>query len=219
MTAPTLPTAKARNRRYVASIPNRILPLSQAKMMLYQLSYKKTHYCTKNTLRRSQNRQAQRRFRERKEQQKASLLAQLEALQSKHNKMAEVLETMRQSNTSLESNKRRLEKEVETLRKWREKILGVMENIVKPDGAEDDLLMKVATSCSPDCWRRGMEYSRTVIVMQTLLGIFGDDGEGQGPQTAGLRPASSQRGGDGESSMEVCAGDHNDTNEKKDRCT
>ncbi|KAL5343563.1 hypothetical protein BJX70DRAFT_114863 [Aspergillus crustosus] len=132
----------------------------------------------KTTLRRSQNRQAQRRFRERKEQQKASLLTQLETLQSKHDKMSDLLLTMRQSNISLESNKTRLESEVEALRKWREKILGVMQTIVKPDGEEDDLLMKVATSCAVGCWRWGMEYSRTVIVMQTLLGIFGEaDGE------------------------------------------
>ncbi|KAL4863576.1 hypothetical protein BDV12DRAFT_177329 [Aspergillus spectabilis] len=128
----------------------------------------------KTTLRRSQNRQAQRRFRERKEQQKASLLAQLETLQSKHDKMTDLLDTMRQNNTTLESDRKRLEREVETLRTWREKVLSVMENIVKPDGAEDDLLMKVATSCSAGCWRRGIEYSKTVIVMQTLLGLFGE---------------------------------------------
>ncbi|KAL4976899.1 hypothetical protein BDW66DRAFT_150656 [Aspergillus desertorum] len=79
----------------------------------------------KTTLCRSQNRQAQRRFHEHKNAQKAELLPRLDELQSKHGAMANELEFMRRQNTTLNSDKRRLE-EVELLRKRREKILRVM---------------------------------------------------------------------------------------------
>ncbi|RDW79074.1 putative bZIP transcription factor [Aspergillus mulundensis] len=139
----------------------------------------------KTTLRRSQNRQAQRRFRERKEAQKTELLSRLDELQAKHDAMAKSLESMRSRNDTIESDKRRLEKEVESLRKWREKILGVMADIVRRDGSlnsdTDELMRRVESSCSPGCWRKGMEYERSCIVMQTLLGLFGE-GQGQGPE-------------------------------------
>ncbi|KAL4956991.1 hypothetical protein BDW69DRAFT_181002 [Aspergillus filifer] len=126
----------------------------------------------KTTMRRSQNRKAQRRFRERKEQQKTELLNRLEELQSSQDQMANHLETMRRSNQTLEADKKRLEREVEMLRKWRQKILGVMSDIVQQDTTADDLLVKVATSCSDACWRRGIDYSRTFVKMQTLLELF-----------------------------------------------
>lgn len=93
--------------------------------------------------------------------------------------MASKLESMRQRNTTLDSEKRRLEREVETLRKWREKILGVMADIVRNDegatsGRTDQLLKRVESSCSIGCWRRGAEYERSCIVMQTLLELFGE---------------------------------------------
>ncbi|KAL4903042.1 hypothetical protein BDW74DRAFT_56070 [Aspergillus multicolor] len=140
----------------------------------------------KTTLRRSQNRQAQRRFRERKEAQKTELLSRLDELQAKHDAMAKSLESVRARNNTLEADKRRLEREVESLRKWREKILGVMADIVRRDGGgglngdsgTDELLKRVESSCSPGCWRKGMEYERSCIVMQTLLELFGE-GQGQ----------------------------------------
>ncbi|KAL5045875.1 hypothetical protein BDW71DRAFT_207864 [Aspergillus fruticulosus] len=141
----------------------------------------------KTTLRRSQNRQAQRRFRERKEAQKTELLSRLNELQSKHDAMANKLESMRQRNTTLDSDKRRLEREVETLRKWREKILGVMADIVHKDreisgsGRTDELLKRVESSCSVGCWRRGLEYERSCTVMQTLLELFGEEHDTAGP--------------------------------------
>ncbi|KAL6231364.1 hypothetical protein BDW75DRAFT_243963 [Aspergillus navahoensis] len=151
----------------------------------------------KSTLRRSQNRQAQRRFRERKEAQKTELLSRLDELQSKHDLMANKLESMRQQNTTLDNDKRRLEREVEALRKWREKILGVMANIVCKDcgpsgsGRTDELLKRVESSCSAGCWRRGVEYERSRIVMQTLLELFG---EGQDNAGAGTCPLGRYEG-------------------------
>ncbi|KAL4800661.1 hypothetical protein BDV19DRAFT_383678 [Aspergillus venezuelensis] len=126
----------------------------------------------KTTMRRSQNRKAQRRFRERKEQQKTELLNRLEELQSSQDQMANHLETMRRSNQTLEADRKRLEREVEMLRKWRQKILGVMSDVVQQDNTADDLLVKVASSCSDACWRRGIDYSRTFVKMQTLLELF-----------------------------------------------
>ncbi|KAL4924218.1 putative bZIP transcription factor [Aspergillus undulatus] len=126
----------------------------------------------KTTMRRSQNRQAQRRFRERKEQQKTELLNRLDGLQSSHDRMADHLENMRRSNQILEADKGRLEREVQMLRKWRQKILGVMSDIIQQDGTTDELLTKVATSCSTACWRNGMDYTRTFVKMQTLLELF-----------------------------------------------
>ncbi|KAL2830509.1 hypothetical protein BDW59DRAFT_158423 [Aspergillus cavernicola] len=126
----------------------------------------------KATVRRSQNRQAQRRFRERKEQQKTALVTTLEDVQSKHDELADLINRVRQTNRSLETDKKRLEREVDTLRKWRQKILGVMSDLVQEDRSADDLLTKVATSCSITCWRKGIQYSRTYIIMQTLLSLF-----------------------------------------------
>ncbi|KAL4935049.1 hypothetical protein BDV06DRAFT_229187 [Aspergillus oleicola] len=126
----------------------------------------------KTTMRRSQNRKAQRRFRERKEQQKTELLERLEELQISQGQMANHLETMRRSNQTLEADKKRVEREVEMLRKWRQKVIGVMSDIVQQDTTADDLLVKVATSCSDACWRRGIDYSRTFVKMQTLLELF-----------------------------------------------
>ncbi|KAL4735812.1 hypothetical protein BDV11DRAFT_195137 [Aspergillus similis] len=146
----------------------------------------------KTTLRRSQNRQAQRRFRERKEAQKTELLSRLDELQSKHDVMANKLESLRQRNTTLDSEKRRLEREVDTLRKWREKILGVMADIVRSDGGStagrmDELLKRVESSCSNGCWRRGVEYERSCIVMQTLLELFGEGQDNAGAGSCALR--------------------------------
>ncbi|KAL4746225.1 hypothetical protein BDW72DRAFT_39224 [Aspergillus terricola var. indicus] len=150
----------------------------------------------KTTIRRSQNRQAQRRFRERKEAQKSELLSRLDELQSKHDAMAHKLESMRQRNTTLDSEKRRLEREVETLRKWREKILSVMADVVRRDGGAtggrmDGLLKRVESSCSIGCWRRGVEYERSCIVMQTLLELFE---EGQPTACVGARALERYRG-------------------------
>ncbi|KAL4767953.1 hypothetical protein BDW60DRAFT_134989 [Aspergillus nidulans var. acristatus] len=157
------------------------------------------HY--KTTLRRSQNRHAQRRFRERKEAQKTELLSRLDELQSKHDAMASKLESMRQRNTTLDSEKRRLERELETLRKWREKILGVMADIVRNDegatgGRMDELLKRAESSCSIGCWRRGVEYERSCIVMQTLLELFGEglDAAGAGAGTCTLKRCRGESG-------------------------
>ncbi|KAL4814993.1 hypothetical protein BDW67DRAFT_186285 [Aspergillus spinulosporus] len=99
----------------------------------------------KTTLRRSQNRQAQRRFRERKEAQKTELLSRLDELQSKHDAMASKLESMHRRSTTLDSEKCRLEREVDTLRKSREKILKMLWRILCAMTGE--LLVGVWMSC------------------------------------------------------------------------
>ncbi|KAL4777931.1 hypothetical protein BJX76DRAFT_363219 [Aspergillus varians] len=152
----------------------------------------------KTSTRRSQNRQAQRRFRERKEMQKAELLSRLDKLQSKHDQMANLLEGMRKNNNTLAADKKQLEREVEMLRKWREKILGVMANIVQHDRTSDDLLTKVATSCSVTCWRKGLEYSRTLIIMQTLLDLFDEFQIGERPERTGRDQGGTAQNEDGE---------------------
>ncbi|KAL3474773.1 hypothetical protein BJX99DRAFT_172272 [Aspergillus californicus] len=162
----------------------------------------------KATVRRSQNRQAQRRFRERKEQQKTALLSTLDELQARHDKVADALDAKRQQNRTLETDKKRLEREVETLRKWRQKILGVMSDLVQEDRSADDLLTKVATSCSITCWRKGIQYSRTYIIMQTLLSLFeefqGEDNNGHhGHEHAYAgRDSAGDSAGDGNTNIE-----------------
>jgi hypothetical protein len=115
--------------------------------------------------------------------------------------MASKLESMRQRNTTLDSEKRRLERELETLRKWREKILAVMADIVRNDegatgGRMDELLKRAESSCSIGCWRRGVEYERSCIVMQTLLELFGEglDAAGAGAGTCTLKRCRGESG-------------------------
>ncbi|KAL4993492.1 hypothetical protein BDV10DRAFT_189917 [Aspergillus recurvatus] len=163
----------------------------------------------KTTLRRSQNRQAQRRFRERKEAQKSELLSRLDELQSKHDAMANKLESLRQRNTTLDSDKRRLEREVETLRKWRERILVVMADIVRKDsgiggnGRTDESLKRVESSCSVGCWRRGVEYERSCIVMQTLLELFGEGQDSDGAGSCALERCRGDSGDEGQDTRKL----------------
>ncbi|KAL2854191.1 hypothetical protein BJX68DRAFT_264929 [Aspergillus pseudodeflectus] len=126
----------------------------------------------KNKNRRTQNRQAQRRFRERKEQQKTALLTRLEDLQHKHDELATLLTTFRTKNHTLETEQIRLTREVDVLRKWRRKLLSLMSDLVRQDEMANDQLTTIAKSCSDTCWRRGIEYSRLLITMQTLLSLF-----------------------------------------------
>ncbi|KAL3455808.1 hypothetical protein BJX64DRAFT_294684 [Aspergillus heterothallicus] len=140
---------------------------------------------TKLKARRTQNRQAQRRFRERKEQQKTALLTRLEDLQSKHEEITAALATIRQQNHVLETDKTRLSREVDVLRRWRRKLLSLMSDLVKQDEMANDQVTTIARSCSDTCWRKGIEYSRLLITMQTLLSLFEElqispDGDGVG---------------------------------------
>ncbi|KAL2811225.1 hypothetical protein BJX63DRAFT_285036 [Aspergillus granulosus] len=127
---------------------------------------------TKLNTRRLQNRQAQRRFRERKEQQKTAILTRLEDLQSKHDRMASLITSLKQENRALEIDKIRLKREADVLRKWRQKLLSLMSDLVRQDEMANDQLTTIARSCSDTCWRRGVEYSRLLITMQTLLSLF-----------------------------------------------
>ncbi|KAL2819735.1 hypothetical protein BJX63DRAFT_428514 [Aspergillus granulosus] len=127
---------------------------------------------TRLKTRRTQNRQAQRRFRERREQQKTALLTRLEELQSKYDEITTLVATIKQENRGLETDKTRLSREVDVLRKWRRKLLSLMADLVRQDEMANDQLTTIAKSCSDTCWRRGIEYSRLLITMQTLLSVF-----------------------------------------------
>ncbi|PTU17175.1 hypothetical protein P175DRAFT_0560861 [Aspergillus ochraceoroseus IBT 24754] len=126
----------------------------------------------KDTERRSQNRQAQRRFRERKEQEKSQLLSNLDKLQAENDRFSERLAQIQRKYLDMETEKRRLQTEVEMLRRWQQKITGLMSDIVQQDQPTDDFLEMISTSCSSTCWQRGMKQSRVFIIMQTLLSVF-----------------------------------------------
>ncbi|KAL3482740.1 hypothetical protein BJX62DRAFT_245578 [Aspergillus germanicus] len=124
--------------------------------------------------RRSQNRQAQRRFRERKQQQETTLMTRLQELQSENDELSLFITTLKQENCILESDKSRLYQEVELLRKWRSKLFGLMSKLVKEDEMTNDQQTTISRSCSNTCWRRGSEYLRLMVTMQTLLSLFDD---------------------------------------------
>jgi predicted nuclease with TOPRIM domain len=124
--------------------------------------------------RRSQNRQAQRRFRERKQQQETTLMARLQELQSKNDELSLFITSLKQENCVLASDKSRLYQEVELLRKWRSKLFSLMSKLVKEDEMTNDQQTTISRSCSNTCWRRGSEYLRLMVTMQTLLSLFDD---------------------------------------------
>jgi hemerythrin-like domain-containing protein len=83
-----------------------------------------------------------------------------------------LLTTFRTKNHTLETEQTRLTREVDVLRKWRRKLLSLMSDLVRQDEMANDQLTTIAKSCSDTCWRRGIEYSRLLITMQTLLSLF-----------------------------------------------
>ncbi|KAL2842933.1 hypothetical protein BJY01DRAFT_248885 [Aspergillus pseudoustus] len=125
----------------------------------------------KAKVRRSQNRQAQRRFRERRQEQNAALLTRLDELQSRHDEIAARATSLKQENCALATEKTRLTREVELLRRWRRKLHDLMYDLVQQDKMASDLA-NITRGCPDTCWRRGVEYSRLLITMQTLLSLF-----------------------------------------------
>jgi hypothetical protein len=128
--------------------------------------------------RQAQNREAQRRFRERREQERTHLLGLLQKLGAENNKITNILNQMREKYLVLEARAKQLQVEGEILRRWRQEIMCSMAGLIQHPNLADEVLEAVASSCSYDCWRRGIQRTRAFIVMQTLASLFAGFEEG-----------------------------------------
>ncbi|KAL2842439.1 hypothetical protein BJX68DRAFT_270615 [Aspergillus pseudodeflectus] len=135
-------------------------------------------YTSKVSKRQAQNREAQRRFRERREQERAHLLGLLQKLGAENSKITNVLNQMREKYLALEARAKQLQTEGEILRRWRQEIMCSMAGLIQHPNLADEVLEAVASSCSYDCWRRGIQRTRAFIVMQTLASLFAGVEEG-----------------------------------------
>ncbi|KAL2783929.1 hypothetical protein BJX66DRAFT_317544 [Aspergillus keveii] len=101
-------------------------------------------------------------------------MVRLQELQSKNDELSLFITSLKQENCVLASDKSRLYQEVELLRKWRSKLFSLMSKLVKEDEMTNDQQTTISRSCSNTCWRRGSEYLRLMVTMQTLLSLFDD---------------------------------------------
>ncbi|CEL11542.1 hypothetical protein ASPCAL14643 [Aspergillus calidoustus] len=129
-------------------------------------------YANKVSKRQAQNREAQRRFRERREQERAHLLGLLQKLGAENKQITNNLNQMQEKYITLEARAKQLQTEGEILRRWRQEIMCSMAGLVQHPNLADEVLEAVASSCSYDCWRRGIQRTRAFIVMQTLASLF-----------------------------------------------
>ncbi|KAL4879865.1 hypothetical protein BJY04DRAFT_192564 [Aspergillus karnatakaensis] len=132
----------------------------------------------RNIKRQAQNREAQRRFRDRREQERLQLITLLESLQTETRRLASLLEQSQGKYAALEERHKRTAAEAEILRRWQQKVLSCMGDLVDVEEGDEEmgmdmgLGMGMGASCSWECWRRGVVKSKAVIVMQTLAGLF-----------------------------------------------
>lgn len=125
----------------------------------------------RSTKRQAQNREAQRRFRERREQERANLVELLEKLQEENLQISKLLDRSKKQCLTLEAGIKQSQAEAENLRRWRQKVMCSMAELIPPKDTFEGIFTDTASGCSYDCWRTGMQL-RALIAMQTLASLF-----------------------------------------------
>ncbi|KAE8148636.1 hypothetical protein BDV25DRAFT_141595 [Aspergillus avenaceus] len=137
--------------------------------------------------RQTQNRAAQRRFRERREQERLQARAQLEELRTENDRLTEQFELNRDKGKRLEEENERLKSELHVLRKRWQAALRLMSDMVQQDDRAAGLLSpttdpssssasspssSISPSASACALQRDMQSLRSSVMMQTLVSLF-----------------------------------------------
>ncbi|KAK9587188.1 hypothetical protein V6Z92_006115 [Aspergillus fumigatus] len=133
--------------------------------------------------RQSQNREAQRRFRERREQERIQLRKRMEELRAENDALSRMLAEEKNATLKLEVDNEQLTKELETLRRRWQDVLRLMADMVQQEEEE-----VVREGDSPSTWsssssswssssRKEVQGLRSSIMMQMLVLLFDEKGE------------------------------------------
>lgn len=96
----------------------------------------------------------------------------LEKLREENVQISNHLDQSKKQCLILEASNRQFQTEAKTLRRWRQRVMCSMAELIPSKDPFEGMLTDTAGGCSYDCWRTGMQQLRTVIAMQTLASLF-----------------------------------------------
>ncbi|GIK00077.1 hypothetical protein Aspvir_004092 [Aspergillus viridinutans] len=133
--------------------------------------------------RQSQNREAQRRFRERRGQERIQLRKKMEELRAENDALSRLLAETKNANLKLEVDNKRLTKELETLRRRWQDVLRLMADMVQQETGEGGSPTSCSSGTSSSSSRKEVQGLRSSIMMQMLVLLFDEKGEEGPPRT------------------------------------
>lgn len=96
----------------------------------------------------------------------------LEKLQTENIQISNLLEQSQKQCLTLEAGTKQLQVEAELLRRWQQKVMCSMAELVQLGDPMDDILTVPVSGCSYECWRKGMQQLRAFVAMKTLASLL-----------------------------------------------
>lgn len=95
-----------------------------------------------------------------------------EKLKEENLQISNLLAQSKKQCLSLEASIKQCKAEAEILRRWRQRVMCSMAELIPSKDTFEGMLTDTAEGCSYDCWRTGMEQLRAIIAMRTLASLF-----------------------------------------------